>query len=94
MIIVAFGCVRLLQASNDLHASKNAKIAIIPEEKDNLIHFNAKVQEDVEKLTSKIDQVYEGLLNYIHNHTNIDNLKMNEIFGFSLQKGQRESSKM
>lgn len=58
---MAFGCVRLLQASNDLHASKNAKLAIIPELKANLIHFDPKDSRSIKEITSKIDEVYDSM---------------------------------
>lgn len=61
VIAVAFGCVRLLQASNELHASKNAKLAIIPEFKANLIHFDPKDSRSIEGIKSKIDEVYYSM---------------------------------
>ncbi|CAG9797080.1 unnamed protein product [Chironomus riparius] len=76
VIAVAFGCVRLLQASNDLHASKNAKLAIVPEFKGNLIHFDPKDHGSIERITSKIDEVYDTYHNDNLNLYNCDEDKL------------------
>ncbi|XP_070495200.1 uncharacterized protein [Chironomus tepperi] len=72
VIAVAFGCVRLLQASNDLHASKNAKLAIVPDIKANLIHFDPKDLGSIEGITSKIDEVYDTYQKHNRNLYNCD----------------------
>lgn len=58
VIVVAFTCFRLLQRSDKLQASRNAKLVVIPD--DNLIHFEASKSDSIEKYTSKINQLVDS----------------------------------
>ncbi|KAG5674762.1 hypothetical protein PVAND_004712 [Polypedilum vanderplanki] len=58
-LFVAFACYRLLQASNDLHAQKNARLEVIPNFQDNFIKY--EVSSGANDIVAKIN---DALIQY------------------------------